>query len=419
MRRVAMRTVRYFAVLCIAVLVASVAAAPQPIMAQTQPASYPSSADSASETDVRYPEESILSDTFVRTEGKRGLDLLYNMKFDQANAIFSEISRRYPDHPIAPFLKGLNIWWNEIMLNLPNTAHDEAFFSAMDEVITRCDEILEDDPDHLDALFLRGAALGFRARLHSNRENWFKAVLDGKRAISDVREVGQLAPDNPDYVFGKGMYDYYAAIIPENYSFAKAVMFFLPDGDRERGLAQLKMAAQNGQFIRTEAVYFLLQVHYLYEKDFAKSRQYATWLREQHPDNPYFHSYEARVYLRWGQWRAATRIFESILARYQQQKEGYNTFFAEQALYFIARDRMRTDAYEDALDYLVKLEALTAGASSPSPYSVLGRLRQGMAYDALGKRAAAERRYREVLEMEDINNSHERAETYLDTPYEG
>jgi len=415
-----MRISCFFAVVWMGVLGAGALMAPLPTQAQTpRPTAYTAAGDSASDPAARYPEASILSDRFVRTEGQRGLNLLYNMQFEPAKAIFDEISRRYPDHPVAPFLKGLNIWWNEIMLNLPNTAHDAAFFAAMDEVVARCDAILEDDPNDLDALFLRGAALGFRARLHSNRANWFKAILDGKRAIGDVRQVGQLAPSNPDYVFGKGMYDYYAAIIPENYSFAKAVMFFLPDGDRERGLQQLKMAARNGQFIQTEAVYFLLQVHYLYEKDFARSRRYASWLREQHPDNPYFHSYEGRVYLRWGRWNAAARIFESILERYQAQQAGYNAFFAEQALYFIARDRMRTDAYEEALDYLVKLEALTAGATSESPYGTLGRLRQGMAYDALGKRAAAEHRYRQVLEMEDVNNSHERAERYLQAPYDG
>lgn len=388
----------------------------QPTGAQTQPAAYAAPADSVASG---YPASSILSDPYVQTEGQRGLGLLYNMKFEQANAIFSEISRRYPDHPIAPFLKGLNIWWNHIMLNLPDPSHDEAFFAAMDEVIARCEALLDEDPDHLDALFLRGAALGFRARLHSNRENWLKAVMDGRRAIGDVREVGQLAPRNPDYVFGKGMYDYYAAIIPENYSFAKAVMFFLPDGDRNRGLKQLQRAARNGEFIQTEAVYFLLQIHYLYETDFAKSQQYASWLREQHPDNPYFHSYEGRVYARWGRWSTAARIYQEVLDRYQDQATGYNRFFAQQALYFLARERMRYDAFDEALGYLVKLEALSAGASENDPYQALGRLRQGMVYDALGKRTAAVQRYREVLEMEDINSSHERAERYLETPYDG
>ena len=382
--------------------------------AQTQQAAYDVSADSAAASG--YPASSILSDPYVQTEGRRGVELLYNMKFEQANAIFSEVSRRYPGHPIAPFLKGLNIWWNHIMLNLPDPSHDDAFFAAMDEVIARCETLLDENPDHLDALFLRGAALGFRARLHSNRESWMKAVMDGRRAIGDVREVGQLAPQNPDYVFGKGMYDYYAAIIPENYSFAKAVMFFLPDGNRERGLEQLRRAAQNGAFIQTEANYFLLQIHYLYEKDFAKSRQYVTWLRKQHPDNPYFHSYEGRVYARWGRWRKAKPIFETILTHYQEGRTGYNQSFAEQALYYLARAQMAEDAYQAALQSLVKLDALTAQEET-SAYRIFGRLRQGMVYDAMGKRAAAERRYREVLAMDDPGGAHERAEQYLETPY--
>jgi hypothetical protein len=42
-----------------------------------------------------------------------------------------------------------------------------------------------------------------------------------------------------------------------------------------------------------------------------------------------------------------------------------------------------------------------------------------MVYDALGKRDAAVQRYREVLDMADVNDSHDRAEQYLDTPYDG
>ncbi len=398
--------------LAVAVLGGLLAIGVVPVRGQAPP--YVRAADTA-----RYPDESILADAFVRTEGRRGLDLLYNMKFEAANRIFDQIKRRYPNHPIGPFLEGLNIWWNHIMLDLPDTSHDEAFFAAMDAVIERCDEILARDADNLDALFLRGAALGFRARLHSNRSNWMKAVMDGRRAVGAVREVGELAPNNPDYVFGKGMYDYYAAVIPEHYSFAKAVMLFMPDGDRERGLRQLEMAARQGQYIQTEAVYFLLQIHYLYETDYWKSREYVAWLRKRHPENPYFHSYEARVYARWGQWRKARAVFEEVLNRYRQRKAGYNDYFAQQALYFLARERMHADAYEEALDYLVKLEALTAATSEENPYKVLGRLRQGMVYDALGKRAAAERRYREVLQLEDHDKAHERAKKYLKTPYEG
>lgn len=361
---------------------------------------------------------SILEDPYVRTEGKKGLDLLYDMKFEQANQIFDEIVERYPNHPIGPFLRGLNIWWNHIMLDLTDPSHDEEFFAAMEEVVERCDRMLDRDSDTLDALFLKGAALGFQARLHSNREEWFSAVVAGKKAIGYVREAGKKADGIPDYLFGKGMYDYYAAIIPEHYTMGRAVMLFLPDGDRERGLEQLRRAAQEGHFIQTEAVYFLLQIHYLYEENYQKSRQHARWLREQYPDNSYFHTYEGRVYARWGRWSRAQSVFAEVMGRYEAQQTGYNDFMAEQALYYLARERMIRDAHEEALRYLVQLEALTAREEHNTPYKTLGRLRQGMVYDALGRRDAAVRRYREVLQMNDQSGSHERAERYLETPYE-
>ncbi len=397
------------AVLCAALLMGLGLAGGSAAFAQAVPVS--------AETDSAP--RSILDDPYVRTEGKKGLDLLYDMKFERANAIFDEIVRRYPNHPIGPFLRGLNIWWNHIMLDLTDPSHDEAFFAAMDAVVARCDRMLERDTEPLDALFLKGAALGFQARLHSNREDWFAAARKGKSAIGYVREAGQRADDLPDYLFGKGMYDYYAAIIPEQYTMGRALMLFLPDGDRERGLAQLRRAAEQGHFIQTEAVYFLLQIHYLYEDDYAISRERVQWLRNQHPDNPYFHNYEGRVYARWGRWRAAREVFASVVERYRNQQPGYTDAIAEQALYYLARERMIRDAYDEALQYLVQLDALTARDDGATPYRALGRLRQGMVYDALDRRAAAERRYREVLQMDDHHGTHERAERYLETPYSG
>ncbi|PSQ75676.1 MAG: hypothetical protein BRD35_08480 [Bacteroidetes bacterium QH_7_62_13] len=107
---------------------------------------------------------SVLDNEFVRTQGKRGLDLLYNMRSDSARAIFRRIDERYPDHPIGPYLQGLNLWWT-IMLDLTNTDHDEAFYDLMDEVIERSDALLDETPNHFDALLFKAGAHGFKARL--------------------------------------------------------------------------------------------------------------------------------------------------------------------------------------------------------------------------------------------------------------
>jgi len=373
-------------------------------------------AQSADADEELTPEASVLDDPLVRYQAKRGLDLLYNMRFDRAATLFELVDQRYPDHPIGPFLKALNTWW-EILLDLSDTSHDEAFFDAMQEVIDRSDRLLAEDPQHFDAQFFKGAALGFRGRHRSNRGNWYRAAMDGRQAMGYVLNVAGADPTNDDFVFGRGIYDYYADVIPERYTYVRPVMVFFPDGDRERGLELLKRTAEEGHYIQTEATYFLLQIHYLFEQDYSKSIEYVTRLLDQHPGNAFFHAYKGRVHARWGRWMQARNTFTEVLERYQSKQAGYNDAVAEQALFFIGRSHLAQGEPQAALQRLQQLDALAARREEDAYFQVVGRLYQGMAYDALAERSLAERRYREVLAMDDQGNAHDLAQRYLDRPY--
>ncbi len=380
--------------------------------AQTHPSPRPDSQGLEART------SSILNDPFVRSAGTKGLDRLYGMQFNEAKALFDTIDERYPDHPIGPFLKGLNLWWT-IMLDLTDTSHDEAFAEQMNVVIDRCNALLDENPDHFDAALFKAAAHGFLARLHSNRSRWWKTIRNGQKAINYVQTVEEVAPKRGDYVFGSGMYDYYVAILPKEYSLSKAILWMLPDGDKQRGLRYLRETAQNGRYVQTEALYFLAKVHYLYEDDFHRSREWVERLRKKHPDNPFFHTFEGRIHARWGRWDEARQIFESVVERCEADQAGYNTHMEEVARLYLARDRLYQDQYQDALTHLAELEQLTSRDIENTKYRMLGYLYQGMAYDALGRRELAVNRYRKVLRMEDAAGAHEDAEEYLASPYEG
>ncbi len=264
-------------------------------------------------------------------------------------------------------------------------------------------------------------AHALRGRLHADRRRWLKAARDGQQALNHLQKVKQRDPENHDLYFGIGLFDYLADMAPKQYKILRPFAALFPvKGNRERGLKELERAMHNGRFVPAEAAYALLQVYYVFEKDYPASLRYATWLRARHPDNSIFHLYEARIYERMGLQREARRAFQEALDRHAKGQSGYTDAMAEQALYLLARLEMRYRRHEAAIAHLDRLEQLNAHRTlAKTEYKGLSRLRRGMALDALGRRGEAVRCYRDVLAMgREIDGSvRDRAKGYMKKPY--
>jgi tetratricopeptide (TPR) repeat protein len=361
---------------------------------------------------------SIFADASFTDEAEDGLAYLYNLQFPEASAVFTRLARRYPEHPAIPFLKGLETWWR-IMLDLGETTHDRQFLREMEQVIRLADRRLRRNKKDIDGMFFKGAALGFRGRLHSNRRNYFAAFQDSKRAMDYVLGVARLAPENNDFYFGWGIYDYFAETVPKNYPLLRPFMLLFPKGDRLRGLEELNRVVERGRFIRAEAAYFLTQIYYVIEEDYTRSAGYVTWLRARYPDNAFYHTLEGRIQARWSRWDQAVPLFQEVLRRWEQHRVGYNDATAEQALYYLGRHAMIYGKPQDALAHLDRLHRIPSRQQKrDAVFRVMGRLRQGMCYDLLGRRQEAQRAYRDVLAAKNWHDAHDQARRYLRQPYD-
>ncbi|HEX3130153.1 MAG TPA: tetratricopeptide repeat protein [Thermoanaerobaculia bacterium] len=379
---------------------AVVLAIPIPAAAQTRPAS-------------------ILADPWFQEQARVGLNYLYDMDFGAADSIFSEITARYPDHPVGPYLQALLPWW-AIQIEPDDPSQDPAVFEAMENVLDVCDRRLRKNPGDLDALFFKAGAHALRGRLHADRRNWLRAARDGQQALKTLQEVRKRDPNNDDLYFGIGLFDYLADEVPKQYRVLRPFARLFPKGDKDRGITELERAMRKGQFVSAEAAYSLLQIHYIFEKDYQASLRYAQWLRARHPDNSIFQLYEGRIYERLGRFGEAERVFQNVLARHSQGQSGYTDAMAEQALYLLARTTMWQGRPAEALGYINQLERLTAQRPVESEYKALGKLRKGMAFDALGKRQDAVRCYRDVLAMKGYDGDGDirsRAKGYLKKPF--
>lgn len=365
--------------------------------------------------------ESILDDPLFQQDAKQGLHYLYDMDFGAADEVFGKITARHPDHPVGPFLQALIPWWS-IQLEPDDTSQDDTFVEAMDRVIDMSDRRLRQNPNDADAMFFKSGAHAFRGRLHSDRHRWLKAARDGQNALTYLKKVAKLEPDNDDLYFGIGLFDYLADTAPKRYKVLRPFTVFFPKGNKERGLQELHRAMTKGQFVPTEVAYSLLQIHYVFEQNYRESLRYVEWLRARHPDNSLFHLYEARVYEQLGDLGTARRALNEILDRHAKGQSGYTDALAERSLYLLSRVEMRFHRFDVALAHIEHLEKLTASRRDlPSDYRGLSRLRRGMVHDAKGERAQAIRCYKDVLAMKDFDNdsARDRAKIYLKKPYKG
>jgi tetratricopeptide (TPR) repeat protein len=359
-----------------------------------------------------------IGDPELESHAHRGIEFVYNLSFDSARAEFQQIARRKPDHPAGFFFLAMVDWW-KIVTDIGNTSNDDRFLSELDRVIDLCDKRLDRDSRDTAALFFKGGALGFRGRLHGNREDWLQAANDGRSALPIVEEAYKLAPDNSDVLLGMGVYHYYAAVIPDQYPVVKPLMIFFPKGNKTLGLRELQQAAAKARYADIEATYFLVQVLQNFEKRPAEALPLALRLHARFPDNPIFHRYVGRCYAAMGAMDSSAKTFAEVLRKTGAKMRGYDKIAEREARYYLGIDEMNRENFGRALDHFYKADELSRGIDKdPSGFMAMTNLKIGCIYDIQKKRGLALEQYRKVLAIPDFQGSHDLADRYLKSPYQ-
>ena len=359
-----------------------------------------------------------LDDPAIDQHVQRGIDYLYNLEFENAENEFTEVINLRSNHPVGFFFKAM-IQWERIISNFDDESQDEKFYDMLEVVIEMCEKRLDKNPNDVTAMFFKGGAVGFRGRLRGNRGKWVGAGNDGIIALPLVRKAYELEPDNYDVLLGIGIYNYYAAVIPERYPIVKPIMIFFPSGDRKKGLEQLSQASLHAKYAKVEATYFLMQNYFTYEKDYIKALELAQKLHEKYPNNSLFHRYVGRCLISLGQVGEANDIFVDIERRYSQKQLGYDAYDAREAYYYLGKFEFMASRFDNALKHLYRCDELSRkiDKEGPSGFMSMANLLIGMTFDAQGKRKYAISQYKKVLEMKEFENSHVEAKKYLEKPY--
>lgn len=343
-----------------------------------------------------------------------GIKKIYNLQFQEANAIFSEIIKQKPNDPTGYFFVAMIDWW-KILVDTDNASFDEGFLQKLEKVIEIADKALDKNPDDVSALFFKGGSIGFRGRLYALRREWVSAANDGVEALPIVNRAFELDPANLDISLGFGIYDYYAAVIPERYPIVQPFMFMFPEGDRKRGIKELELVAKSGKYAKYESRYFLMTLYFHYEKNFIKAEEYANMLIKDFPDNPTFERWQGRIAARRNQLEKYSEIFTSVLTKCDKGLYGYFDTAKREALYYVGLYHKNKSNKKEAKQYFEKCIALSEkiDEDEESGFQVNATMYLAELLESSNPQKAI-MLYEKVEDMEEFRNSHEKAEQKIE-----
>jgi tetratricopeptide (TPR) repeat protein len=335
-------------------------------------------------------------------DARAGLEHLYHARPAEAVSAFERIRERHPESPAADFLLGA-IEWHRVTTGaqgmMSGGEAERAFFARMDSAIGLGERALERDEDDLQARFFLGGAFGYKARYLALQEDWWGAYRTGKKGVHHLEGVVERDPDFGDAYLGLGIYHYYADVVPKFVKIFGALVGL--DGDRERGLEEIRRARRDGVLVEEECRFFLAEIESTFEHDQWAALAWARSLRDEYPENELFTWLHARVLDELHLVDLATAEWTLLRGRVQGSRL---VGFIE---YRLARSTLYGGDFAGAAAKLREL--LDYGRLGSARITMWGRLRYGLALDFLGRHEEALAQYRIARDLDASDLAKDRA----------
>ncbi len=242
-----------------------------------------------------------------------GFSLLYNLDFAGAHGVFLSWQREHPDDPMGPACDAAGFLFSEFnrlgvleaqfyaddktfatrKILTPDPAVRDRFYAALDQADTRARARLLKNSKDRDALLALTMSSGLKADYAGLIEKHNLASLHyTKEATAWAQQLLAVDPECYDAHLATGVSQYIIG------SMAAPIRWLVRlggvAGDRQKGIAELQLAAARGHYLAPFAR-ILLAIAYVRDKDKVRARELLVSLRNDFPKNPLFTQEIARL----------------------------------------------------------------------------------------------------------------------------
>jgi tetratricopeptide (TPR) repeat protein len=341
------------------------------------------------------------------------IDQIYNWEFDKAEANLQKVRAIYPQHPVAPMLSALSLYWKHFPLG-PSQPAFKPYNAYLQQARQQAEVLIKNPQTRNEGMFFALTVHGYRAMAESDAGNTMGAIRESKKAFGFMKQGMKLKDQYPEFYFTSGLYNFYVEQYPEDHPMVKPVMWFFPNGDKELGLKEMELATQKGTFTRIEALYYLVYIYQKYRSNPVKALEFSRQLVEKAPGNPLFETRHVEVLLASGKYQEAQPFVNRLLKHSDK-------LFLSSAYIFegIIQEKQHGNLVVAKANYQKALQLSPYNKKDPVQQSYTKEF-YALAYAGLGRIAAREGQeevargyYKKSLSVGEYRSTVKEAKAYL------
>ena len=343
----------------------------------------------------------------------KGIELLYDWDFDDAESIFQKYIENHPDKPLGYFYHAM-VTWSRLASGFWSPETVAEYERRVDQTVAIATRKIERGQADSFTYFYMGGALGFKGRLQLMEHKWFQSFNLAVNSIKALKKCQELDPNNKDVLLGLGIYDYYTARLSGVLKFL--TYLFIRKGNVEEGIRKLNLAANEAVYASVEAKSVLLHIYLFMESDYEKALPLAIELAERFKNNPRQSYFLGLVYLKLYKKDDYLSVLQLMREREERYKGSDNSLiWRHRVLYLESCDDIFMKHYDQAREKLEMILKEVDKTVDPS-MAAFPLLKIGMIYDLEGKRNIAIDYYNKVMMMYNGAGAQFLAERFYDHP---
>jgi hypothetical protein len=225
----------------------------------------------------------ILQDTTALSLVKENINYIYNLQFNNAREVHSNICRLYPMHPAVLLLNGMTTYWENYPMLYKASVRD-SFVADMRQCIL-LNENNKNTAYEAEYLLTDLCARGMLLMFYSDNNLTMEVIPLITSTYKYLRRSFDFASGCSDLYYFTGVYNFYREAYPKAYPVYKPIALLFPGGNSEDGLKQLHKAALNSIVLRAESNFLLTNIYLNFENNYPQAIFYSKSLHELYPGN--------------------------------------------------------------------------------------------------------------------------------------